>query len=193
MEDLIFNAFILFDDRVPHAISPLPPAPVGQPTPNFAYGSAHTKVASVPPLQTTVRQQALPQSPDDFTPRLPLRPANSIHPSLRTNPTSPTTAGSQLLAPPVSMAVPATDNISSSSSAPSTLVAMQEESEQPPLPEQDHFNMIIQRSTQPSPVRAPKSLQMLKLASSPPPISESVQMAGDSPRVPCVPDSFPPQ
>lgn len=94
MEDLITHSAVLFDDRTPATISPpLPPAPAGEAAPSYGYGSSHTKVASVPaPLQTLVRQTQAqqPQSSEDFTPRMPARPANSIHPSSRNNPTSPT-------------------------------------------------------------------------------------------------------
>jgi len=95
MEDLITHAAALFDDRAPAVVlsAPLPPAPTGQPAPNYTYGSAHTKVATVPaPPLTPIREklQLQPQSPEDFTPRLPPRPANSIHPSSRSNPISPT-------------------------------------------------------------------------------------------------------
>ncbi|KII93467.1 hypothetical protein PLICRDRAFT_121785 [Plicaturopsis crispa FD-325 SS-3] len=82
MEDLIIHANILFDDRA------LPAAPAGEPTPVYAYGSAHTRVASVP--NNPPHRPQTPRSPDDFTPKLPPRPTNSIHPSLRANPTSPT-------------------------------------------------------------------------------------------------------
>lgn len=109
MEDLITHASILFDDRSigvtsPVGSTPLPPAPAGQSAPNYAYGSSHTKVASVPaPIQTPTRQQVQqqPQSPEDFTPRLPPRPANSIHPSSRANPTSPTKSNMDPPPPPL--------------------------------------------------------------------------------------------
>lgn len=94
MEDLIANASVLFDERGPGVSSPpLPPAPLGHPAPNYAYGSAHTKVASLPASQqASVRQQAQQQAnqPEDFTPKLPARPGNSIHPSSRGNPATPT-------------------------------------------------------------------------------------------------------
>jgi len=81
MEDLINNASVLFDENSLQRSPPLPPTPVGEPVPMFAYGTSHTKVASVP---------ATPQEmPGDFTPRLPPRPANSIHPSLRAGTSSP--------------------------------------------------------------------------------------------------------
>jgi hypothetical protein len=80
MADLITHARTLFDDRHPEPSSPpLPPAPVGEPIPPISYGTSHTKVAEI----------AL----DDFTPRMPPRPPQSIHPSSRVNgggPMSPT-------------------------------------------------------------------------------------------------------
>ena len=95
MEDLIENAHTLFDERVPPPSPPLPPAPAGEPVPVVTYGSSHTRVA-------------LPQFGEaqvaDFTPQLPPRPTNSIHPSARSNPPmSPTRLSMELstgLAPP---------------------------------------------------------------------------------------------
>ncbi|KAG9314701.1 hypothetical protein JVU11DRAFT_5510 [Chiua virens] len=70
MDDLIQNASQLFEDPVPSSSPPLPDAPLGN------------------------------QRREDFTPRLPLRPAYSIHPSLRAgNPVSPTKATMDI--PPV--------------------------------------------------------------------------------------------
>lgn len=77
MEDLIENAQTLFDEFVPPSSPPLPPTPGGDPVPTVTYGSAHTMV-SLP--QAGVVQGG------DFTPQLPLRPTNSIHPSARSNP-----------------------------------------------------------------------------------------------------------
>ncbi|EGO28450.1 hypothetical protein SERLADRAFT_445900 [Serpula lacrymans var. lacrymans S7.9] len=76
MEDLIINAGTLFDEHPTSSSPPLPAAPIGEPTPTYTYGSSHTKVASVAP-----RSQS-PRNPEDFTPRLPMRPTSSIHPSL---------------------------------------------------------------------------------------------------------------
>ncbi|KAF8898486.1 hypothetical protein BD779DRAFT_1430902 [Infundibulicybe gibba] len=81
MEDLIMHAHILFDEHGGHHSPPLPPTPAVEPLPQY-YGSKSTKVATVP---LTI----VPPPPEDFTPRLPARPANSIHPSLRANPSSP--------------------------------------------------------------------------------------------------------
>jgi len=78
MEDLITNAHILFDV---HHSPPLPPIPPGEPIPSYVYGTSHTKVASVPPSPRSPRMNPS----EDFTPRLPPRPANSIHPSSRAN------------------------------------------------------------------------------------------------------------
>lgn len=85
MEDLITHAYVLFDEHGAQHSPPLPPTPAGEPVPQITYGSKNTKVASVPPTPTSSRL-----GPEDFTPRLPPRPANSIHPSLRANTSSPT-------------------------------------------------------------------------------------------------------
>ncbi|KAG5653501.1 hypothetical protein H0H81_012711 [Sphagnurus paluster] len=98
MEDLIIHAHILYDEHPnfqPPNSPPLPPTPAGEPVPIYTYGSKTTKVASVPPTPTAAaimaaQQQQVPGSPQDFTPRLPSRPASSIHPSLRANPQTPT-------------------------------------------------------------------------------------------------------
>jgi len=77
MEDLIENAQTLFDEFIPTSSPPLPPTPGGEPVPIVTYGSSHTMVT-------------LPQTGEvqggDFTPQLPPRPTNSIHPSARSNP-----------------------------------------------------------------------------------------------------------
>ncbi len=85
MEDLISNSAVLFDDRNAAASShPLPPEPTGEEPLPYGYGSSYTQVANVPPAlrhQKTDSQA----SQQDFTPQLPLRPGNSIHPSRRAN------------------------------------------------------------------------------------------------------------
>ncbi|KAF8167804.1 hypothetical protein B0H34DRAFT_683101 [Crassisporium funariophilum] len=87
MEDLIMHAHILYDhDGGPYS-PPLPPTPAGEPIPLISYGSKTTKVASVPPSSS---DGSTALSPQDFTPRLPARPNNSIHPSSRVNAGSPT-------------------------------------------------------------------------------------------------------
>ncbi|OSD05850.1 RhoGAP-domain-containing protein [Trametes coccinea BRFM310] len=101
MEDLITNAHVLFSQT---ASPPLPPAPLNEPAPSVSYGTAHTKVSNMPPppAPTSPRrhQKAMslssPRSsndsvrsmPQDFAPRLPPRPTDSIHPSLRAGPHS---------------------------------------------------------------------------------------------------------
>ena len=74
-----------------HPSPPLPPTPTGEPAPRYPYGSKTTKVTSVPPSTPTpsVGGLHLESSPQDFTPRMPARPASSIHPSLRANPQTP--------------------------------------------------------------------------------------------------------
>ncbi|KAJ7456631.1 hypothetical protein FB451DRAFT_610867 [Mycena latifolia] len=89
MEDLIMHAHILYDDNAVHHSPPLPATPAGEPVPQLYYGSKRTHVATVPPSSPPNRADTA--SPQDFTPRLPTRPANSIHPSARANPpVSPT-------------------------------------------------------------------------------------------------------
>jgi hypothetical protein len=77
MEDLIENAQTLFDEHGPHSSPPLPPAPAGEPVPVLTYGPSHTSVTLPQPSEAQVA---------DFTPQLPPRPTNSIHPSARSNP-----------------------------------------------------------------------------------------------------------
>ncbi|KAJ7139686.1 hypothetical protein C8R44DRAFT_309860 [Mycena epipterygia] len=84
MEDLIMHAHILYDDNAVQHSPPLPATPAGEPVPQLYYGSKRTHVATVPPGSPPNR--AATASPQDFTPRLPNRPANSIHPSARANP-----------------------------------------------------------------------------------------------------------
>ena len=99
MEDLIMNAETLYDEHTNHPSPPLPPTPVGEPVPYFAYGSKRTKVASMPPTSTT--SGPYPPSPlQDFTPRLPPRPTSSIHPSLRAGAASPTRGRADTPQPP---------------------------------------------------------------------------------------------
>ena len=96
MEDLIENAQTLFDERAPHPSPPLPPTPSGEPVPVVSYGSSHTTVTVAQPGDAQV---------EDFTPQLPPRPTNSIHPSARSNPPmSPTRLPvelSPILTPPL--------------------------------------------------------------------------------------------
>ncbi len=80
MEDLITNAGVLFDEQGAHHSPPLPPTPLGEPTPQYSYGSKLTKFAPPSSLSPTA----------DFTPPLPPRPTGSIHPSLRAGQSSPT-------------------------------------------------------------------------------------------------------
>jgi len=102
MEDLIENAQTLFDDRVPHSSPPLPPTPGGEPVPVVSYGSSHTMITVAQPGEAQV---------GDFTPQLPPRPTNSIHPSARSNPPmSPTRLPvdlSSILMPPRPSSPPA--------------------------------------------------------------------------------------
>lgn len=134
MEDLIMNAHILFDEQTNHNSPPLPATPAGEIMPTYAYGTSHTRVASVPPALN------LPRSPpEDFTPRLPPRPANSIHPSLRANPASnpaSPTRGRADIPPPLplrSVPAPEDDVPPSPSVISSTAVDSREETEETTL------------------------------------------------------------
>ncbi|KAI0374525.1 RhoGAP-domain-containing protein [Pilatotrama ljubarskyi] len=94
MEDLITNAHVLFSQT---ASPPLPPAPLNDGVPSASYGSTHTKISNMPPPPAPTSPRRQPKSmisprssndgprptPQDFTPQLPPRPTNSIHPSLR--------------------------------------------------------------------------------------------------------------
>ncbi|TFK30739.1 RhoGAP-domain-containing protein [Coprinopsis marcescibilis] len=85
MEDLIINVHKIFGDQDQAGLNspPLPPTPVAEPPDPHYYGSKSTRVATVPPIDVS-------GSPQDFTPRLPARPGNSIHPSARAHSSSPT-------------------------------------------------------------------------------------------------------
>ncbi|KIK71391.1 hypothetical protein GYMLUDRAFT_254611 [Collybiopsis luxurians FD-317 M1] len=103
MEDLINNAHILFSDDPstatnPNAPSPhpLPAPPPGEPTPVYSYGSKTTKIVSIPSALNTAALSAS----EDFTPKLPPRPASSIHPSAR-GPSSPTKERTDMGPPPL--------------------------------------------------------------------------------------------
>jgi hypothetical protein len=100
MEDLIDNAYTLFDEQLPPPSPPLPPPPTGE-VPAISYGSSHTLVA----LQHSGETPGV-----DFTPQLPLGPTGSIHPSTRSNPPmSPTRlcADPSARTPPVQSIPPA--------------------------------------------------------------------------------------
>ena len=79
MEDLIAHYNALFDDRSTFITSPpLPSTPTGEQPQSYGYGSSFTQVANV------ISQNEKAAS-NDFSPRLPSHPSNSIHPSRRTN------------------------------------------------------------------------------------------------------------
>jgi len=90
MEDLIMHSHELYGEPSHPSSPPLPPTPTGEPVPRYPYGSKTTKVTSVPPsTPTRLVGPHLESPPQDFTPRMPARPASSIHPSLRANPPTP--------------------------------------------------------------------------------------------------------
>lgn len=113
MDDLIQNASQLFEDPLPSTSPPLPDAPSGEPAPVYNYGSSHTRVGSILPRPLS------PRPNEDFTPRLPPRPAYSIHPSLRAgNPVSPIQATMDI--PPIPsrpFEEPTSENANSSAEA----------------------------------------------------------------------------
>ncbi|KAF8528039.1 RhoGAP-domain-containing protein [Hysterangium stoloniferum] len=107
MEDLIVHAPLLFDDRTIPVLHepPLPPAPSGEPKPKYDYGSSYTRTHTLLPR---------PQDSQDFTPRLPPRPEQSIHPSHRNN--QPTKTDSPNYSPPSTTPVKGSDPVPSLSS-----------------------------------------------------------------------------
>jgi len=95
---LIMNAHVLFDEHTaqqPYS-PPLPPTPAGEVALEVSYGSKTTKIASMPAKSLSPPPASPPQ---DFTPKLPPRPATSIHPSSRGLPTSPVRLRSELSSP----------------------------------------------------------------------------------------------
>ncbi|KAI0317997.1 hypothetical protein OF83DRAFT_1171488 [Amylostereum chailletii] len=95
MEDIILHAHMLFDDHLPPSSPPLPAAPLGEPTPVYSLGSSHTQFANISGSSLATPVEGAPSHPlrtpispvshaePDFTPELPPRPANSIHPGAR--------------------------------------------------------------------------------------------------------------
>ncbi|THH11784.1 hypothetical protein EW145_g435 [Phellinidium pouzarii] len=94
MEDLIINAHILFDERAAASLSmnspppirasqlsSLTPVPIDERPASVDYGSSYTQISDVLPRQQSPDLSGLPNQ--DFTPELPARPGNSIHPSRR--------------------------------------------------------------------------------------------------------------
>lgn len=85
MEDLITHADVLFDERPPPSAPPttlshpLPPPPPSERPVSQLYGSSYTQVATVP----LRHRKSDSRGSQDFTPQLPPRPSNSIHPSRR--------------------------------------------------------------------------------------------------------------
>jgi hypothetical protein len=89
MEDLIVHTHRLYDHEAPHSSPPLPPTPAGEAVAEVTYGTKRTKITTIPPEGLIPLSPPL-SPPQDFTPRLPARPNNSIHPSSRMLTGSPT-------------------------------------------------------------------------------------------------------
>ncbi|OCH92733.1 RhoGAP-domain-containing protein [Obba rivulosa] len=104
MEDVITHANVVFQSS---DSPPLPAAPLDEQAAPIALGTTHTKLSAMPPPPAppsprrsprVVGISLSPSSPsprsadrplaEDFTPQLPPRPADSIHPSLRAGPMS---------------------------------------------------------------------------------------------------------
>jgi hypothetical protein len=159
MEDLIMHAHILYDDNAVHHSPPLPATPAGEPVPEIYYGSKKTHVTTVPPSSPPNRAETV--SPQDFTPRLPTRPANSIHPSARANPPpSPSKERGHVPPPPIPLR-PSTETETPSSPARSTTTLETETS-----------------------FRTSVDLESISEASQPPSARQSVQLLPVSPHPP---------
>lgn len=83
MEDLITQASRLFEDHGADSSPPLPAAPPDEPQAKVDYGSSYTQITTLPP-----KVESSSTLSDDFTPQIPARPDDSIHPSRRTRPIS---------------------------------------------------------------------------------------------------------
>jgi hypothetical protein len=169
MEDLIIHAHILYDhDTAPHS-PPLPPTPAGEPIPPVSYGTKRTKVATIPPIHTSETLSPL-LSPQDFTPRLPARPNNSIHPSSRAIPGSPTKLRAPLdkALPSTEVDVPEEDSPSSSPTAESFITTTEET--------KDDINSINFPTQDTSPPTPPKPVPH-------PPVQDSNFSLSDTPQV----------
>ncbi|KAG2370245.1 hypothetical protein BDR07DRAFT_1386850 [Suillus spraguei] len=165
---IVFGAVIFGEDEIPKggdllsvqswkvrpppasSSPPLPAAPLGEPMPVYSYGSSHTKIGSVPPPRSprspddfTPRLPMRPTaSPDDFTPRLPMRPTGSIHPSLRANPTSPTRVNMEI--PPIpSRTTQGGDDEPSPSSTGSASKPTESEIDISPLPSPSALSPLV--------------------------------------------------
>ena len=148
MEDLIENAQVLFDERLPHSSPPLPPAPAGEPVPDISYGSSHTKVTTLPQSSEAGEAQVA-----DFSPQLPPRPTSSIHPSARSNaPKSPPHVPVDLLPTPTSL-----------TSSPAVSLTVQTSTEEGEQPTQVQFNPnasateVVERASNQTQVSIPPS------------------------------------
>jgi hypothetical protein len=79
MEELIAQSSRLFEDQGTETSPPLPAAPADEPEVNIGYGSSYTQIITIPP-----EEQKSQETMEDFSPQLPARPEESIHPSRRT-------------------------------------------------------------------------------------------------------------
>ncbi|KAK7064562.1 Rho GTPase-activating protein 27 [Favolaschia claudopus] len=162
MEDMITHAHILYDDHAVNNSPPLPATPAGEPVPDIYYGSKRTAIiTTVPPSSPPPNREAT-ASPQDFTPRLPTRPANSIHPSARANTSqSPTKERASVPPPPPPPLVRRSSNETPSSPAQSTTTLDTEAS----------FRTSIDPESASEPSRPPSARQSVQLSPLAPPLS----------------------
>ncbi|KAF5312338.1 hypothetical protein D9619_002972 [Psilocybe cf. subviscida] len=120
MEDLIVHAHLIYDHEAPHSSPPLPPTPAGEAGAEVTYGTKRTKITTIPPEGMTPLSPPL-SPPQDFTPRLPARPNNSIHPSSRMLTGSPTKLQPHKALPrPMFPEMPSEEQLSIESTSPTT-------------------------------------------------------------------------
>lgn len=138
MEDLILFHGLLFDDKTadpapasapiltvpPTAPQPEPKLPAAPPEKPHTvdYGSSFTKIQTLPP-------KSAPASLD-FTPDLPARPSQSIHPSRRQPPTGPGDLQSPTSGAPLATPVTASLNSPTTPKVPARLSLVREVSDE---------------------------------------------------------------
>ncbi|KAI5124481.1 hypothetical protein M0805_008363 [Coniferiporia weirii] len=160
MEDLILNAHILFDERA-IAIVPtqsrtsviadsslLSPAPTDVPLANTDYEPPYAQLSDAPLHQRKPDTSGVVSQ--DFTPELPPRPGNSIHPSRRAANQSSRTAGSEAeeetSAPSTLLARPASIEIRAAQKSEGSTTGSQVS----PISEQHNESSADTESTAPS-------------------------------------------